>query len=125
MGEQADMFSDLLTGIRASVAATYGAGEPAANAEVVARDAALDAIALSKPEVIAIARQTAVRLATENGTVTSTQVLADMRKRGHTFYQHDPRFMGCVFRRGWKRVGYDSTGASHGRPCSVWKLAQS
>lgn len=120
-----DMFASLVGGINDSVAATYGA-KPKPESEEVKRDAALDTLELSRAELIADAKVHAVRIATETGTVTSTQVLASMRASGHgdDLDRYDRRWMGAVFRRGtgWKRVGWSSTG-SHCRPVAVWAVA--
>jgi hypothetical protein len=56
----------------------------------------------------------------QHGRVTSTEVLEVMREHHPELLEDvDPRFMGCVFRRGWRRIGYEDSG-SHRRPVSIW-----
>lgn len=87
-----------------------------------AKQYALDLHELTKPDLIHEAKQAAMRVAQQRGTVTSTQVLDDMRANGlaKQLQGVDLRFMGAVFRSGWVRVGYTNTG-SHKRPVSVWR----
>jgi hypothetical protein len=76
--------------------------------------------------LVEVARGIARRMATENGSVTSTQVLDALRADPDwslRVAEVDARFMGLVFRseREWKRVGWSPDG-SHSRPVSVWEL---
>lgn len=95
-------------------------------AELEARERALDALEQHRPALVAIAYETARRIAVEHGKVTSPEVLAALRAQGHgeAIDAVDRRFMGAVFRasRGWRRVGWVSTG-SHRRPVAVWEIA--
>lgn len=72
---------------------------------------------------VALARESAIRLAVEHGTVTSPDVVADLKTRGQWFTGLDPRLMGAVFRRGWNRTGF-VRGGSHGRPVALWELKE-
>lgn len=86
-----------------------------------ARDLALDMLERTRAELIAIGKAAAVVLVARNGKVTSTDVRKYMVERGYgdKMAKVDPRWLGTLFRRGWTRVGYETTG-SHGRPVSVW-----
>ena len=89
------------------------------------RDEALDALEVSRADLISRAMQIAREIATESGTVTSSQVLAVLRREyPQAMAGIDCRFVGAVFRRGrgWLRLGWSPEG-SHSRPVSVWKLA--
>lgn len=89
------------------------------------RDAALDLLDKRRAELIARAHQIATYFCRENGTVTSPQVIAELKKEGAPGLDEvDPRFMGAVFRagRGWRRIGYRAAG-SHARPVSVWTFS--
>jgi hypothetical protein len=90
--------------------------------EATARDRALDLLEKHRGDLVAVARSVANRIAIRNGTVTSPEVLAEMRAigLGDALDTVDRRFMGCVFRTGWKRVGYSPEG-SHKRPVAVWQ----
>lgn len=70
---------------------------------------------------VALAKESALRLAREHGTVTSPDVVADLKSRGQWFTGLDPRLMGAVFQRGWVRVGM-VRGGSHGRPVALWEM---
>lgn len=86
------------------------------------RDAILDVLAAQRSELVHAARQWALHLVQENGTVTSPQVLARLREEGWSDHldRVDARFMGVVFRKGWRRVGWENQG-SHARPVSIWE----
>lgn len=75
-----------------------------------------------KGDLVAIAREIALELHAVRGKVSSPEVLEVMRERGmqKQLANADARFMGCVFRKGWERIGMQNTG-SHRRPVSVWK----
>ena len=94
----------------------------AARSQEEQRDAALDMLAKKRAEVVAIARAVAEEIAAREGTVTSPQVLAEMRARGHgdLLDAVDRRFMGVVFRLGWVASGHAQTG-SHKRSVPVWR----
>lgn len=88
--------------------------------EIEKRDDVLDALEVTRASLIAIAKATAWNIAKLKGDVTSSDVLSVMRAFNVMGLNDvDARFMGAVFRRGWKRKGYRSQG-SHGRPVSVW-----
>lgn len=75
------------------------------------------------PRLIEGAKQIALDIAFQFGTVTSTKVLDTLKDDPdlrHLLDGVDPRFMGAVFRKGWERVGFDNSG-SHKRPVTVWK----
>ena len=56
-------------------------------------------------------RQVFNTLFMQQGRVTSTEVLEAMRENYPELLEDvDPRFMGCVFRRGWRRIGYEGNG---------------
>ncbi len=77
----------------------------------------------ARAELIALARTAATHLANRNGTVTSPQVVKELRRRGYgpLLDKVDRRLMGPVFRGGFRRVGYANEG-SHGAAVSVWEL---
>ena len=88
--------------------------------EIEKRDEVLDALEATRASLIAIAKATAWNIAKIKGEVTSSDVLRVMRASNvDGLSDVDARFMGAVFRRGWKRKGYRAQG-SHGRPVSVW-----
>lgn len=88
--------------------------------EIEKRDEVLDALKVTRASLIAIAKATAWNIAKMTGNVTSSDVLRVMRASNiDGLSDVDARFMGAVFRYGWKRKGYRSQG-SHGRPVSVW-----
>ncbi len=89
-----------------------------------ARDAALALLKEHRAELIAKARSVATEIALASGTVTSTAVFEEMRKRGYgdAMARVDPRWMGVVFQKGWERAGWDSSG-SHKRPVAIWKIS--
>ena len=94
-------------------------------AQAQERDAAIDSLRRFRSDLIAQADAIARRLAISHGTVTSTQVLAEMRSDPNLRQRVDAvdcRFMGPVFRQKcWVRVGWEPSG-SHCRPVSVWRL---
>jgi len=90
-------------------------------AESTARDSALTLLQATRADIIAKAMGIAVRLAKKNGSVTSTEVLERLRDEGCDPDQFDKRFIGVIFRYGWKRIGFKPLG-SHKRPVSVWQL---
>lgn len=89
--------------------------------EAQARDASLDALEKWRADAIALARVTATRIDHDLGRVTSTEVEFAMREQGHgpMLDSIDPRWMGAVFRRGWRRIGQEPTG-SHKRMVAIW-----
>lgn len=93
--------------------------------EAKKKDCALDLLEATRAHLVRVARNLATLMAASapDETITSVEVLAEMRKCGYSEQLDlvDPRFMGAVFRRGWQRVGYEPSG-SHCRPVSRWKL---
>ena len=90
--------------------------------EALQRDEALDLLQASRAELIAEARTIADIIHRQNGRVTAVEVLAFMGELDETKRRLrivDRRFVGVVFRKGWKRIGYENAG-SHKRPVSVW-----
>lgn len=86
------------------------------------RDAALDLLQEYRAGLIARAKEIAFSLASRNGKVTSPEVVAVLREEKFKgINQVDMRFMGCVFRSGWKRIGFTPRG-SHCQPISVWEI---
>ena len=81
------------------------------------RDAALDLHEKTETgaEYLARARAAAVHLAAKNGTVSVDDVRAVC---GNPPPDADPRIMGSIFRRGWRKVGYENSlrGINNGRP---------
>lgn len=90
-------------------------------AEARKRDRALDLLETYRGDLVDAARAVAEEIAGRVGHVTSPEVLAELRERGlgEALDSVDRRFMGAVFRKGWRRVGLDNSG-SHRRPVSVW-----
>lgn len=86
------------------------------------RDLALERFEHHRAELVQIAHNIARRISTEQGQVTATDVLLEMRAKYPTqLDQVDPRFLGAVFRRpGWEPMGYAPTG-SHCRPVRIWR----
>lgn len=89
------------------------------------RDRALDILRTHRGTLIEAAVAVAVRIATDRGRVTSTEVLAVLRSDPEwraKVAAADRRFMGPVFRRKmWRRIGWEATG-SHARPVAIWEL---
>ena len=90
------------------------------------RDCILVAIRRARKELTDHAFRVAARISKEKGSVTSPEVLAELKADPEwrdLVAETDPRFMGVVFRRKgcWTRSGYVATG-SHGRPVSIWHL---
>lgn len=95
--------------------------------EVEKRDRQLDMFELTRAELLDVAKEAAVKLANAHGTVTSPAVVKELRRCGwgQSLDRVDLRFMGAVFRRGWKRVGWAlgaSSPGSHARPVAIWSL---
>lgn len=89
--------------------------------EATKRDQALDALAEHRAELIRRATAIAIELEKIHGSVTSVMVFGRMRELGIDVDDSvDPRWMGVVFRRGWRRVGIRNDG-SHKRPVAVWE----
>jgi hypothetical protein len=95
---------------------------PAPTTEEEKRDAVLDHLASLRADLVRLAREAALRLAHANGSVTSSDVLRELRATGHgpAIDSVDRRFMGVVFRDGWERTGWVPDG-SHSRPIAVWR----
>jgi hypothetical protein len=92
--------------------------------ERVKRDVTLDRLEVTRSYLINLGRDLAVKLARLKGVVTSSEVLFLLKHQVPEMLDGiDPRFMGAVFRKGWIKVGYESTG-SHGRPVSRWMLKE-
>jgi hypothetical protein len=87
--------------------------------QTLARDNGIDRAAAGAGNLVSVAKQYALALANQNGQVSSTDVLEAMRKDGYAVDKAEKRFMGAVFRKDWRRVGYENSG-SHRRPVSVW-----
>jgi hypothetical protein len=90
--------------------------------EIEKRDEALDTLAVHRRGIVAEAKNIALSLCAAQGSVTSTQVITALRWRGVLVGPVDTRFMGVVFRKGWKQVGWSATG-SHGRRIPIWSRA--
>jgi hypothetical protein len=90
------------------------------------KERALDELEVTRAALISIAEGIARRLSSEQGKVTSTEVIQEMIAQGFgpQLDLVDKRFMGVVFRpdRGWLHLGYAKLG-SHRRPISVWRKA--
>lgn len=95
---------------------------PRAPTEIEQRDGIFDALERYRAKAVALGREAAEAIACENGTVTSTQVIGRLREQGHgpLLDSIDLRALGPVFRKGWKRVGWEPAG-SRGRNVAVWK----
>ena len=89
------------------------------------RDHALSLLEQHRADLIQRGRQIALELCRRNGSVTSPEVLDQLRaEMPDKVDEVDPRFMGPVFSGdGWERSGYVPQG-SHARPVSVWKLKE-
>jgi len=100
-----------------------GAPGPA-DVEGAMRDDALDALEAARAALVAEAHKIAVQLARQRGRVTSVEVWHSLLAYGYEEQMkgYDARWLGCVFRRGWRRIGIEPTG-SHKRMVSVWTLA--
>lgn len=85
----------------------------------VQRDAGIVQAARGAANLVEVAKRYALALAQKNGRVSSTDVLEAMRQAGYEVDKAEKRFMGAVFRKDWKRIGYENSG-SHNRPVSVW-----
>ena len=87
------------------------------------RDVALDLLARTRKELIGAAKQWARYLVRANGRVTSPEVLKSLRDNGWGDHldQVDRRFMGVVFRKGWRRIGWTNSG-SQARPGPIWEM---
>jgi hypothetical protein len=96
--------------------------------EAQARDAALDALAAARAELVAWGRTIAIALCVRNGHVTSTEVKAALTRLANfdprlseLLDTCDPRWMGVVFRgKDWVQDGWDDSG-SHKRRVPIWK----
>lgn len=81
------------------------------------RDAALalHSVKETGAEFLARAKAVAIHLANKNGTVTCDEVRA---VTGDPPPDTDPRIMGAIFRKGWRKVGYENSlrGVNNGRP---------
>jgi len=87
------------------------------------RERILGALEGVRAELVEVGKRTAQQLSVW-GPVTSVAVFAAMRAAGygHMMDQVDSRWAGCLFRRGWRRVGYEPIG-SHCRPVAMWERA--
>lgn len=83
------------------------------------RDRVLDVLEQRRARLVQAAKLQAVALYEKHGYVTSVMVLAAMERNGWDMDGIDRRFMGPVFRTGWRRIGWEATG-SHGRPVAKW-----
>lgn len=95
---------------------------PRALTEKEKRDRALDLLAAHRFNLIEQAKKVAIAIEGKQGYVTSTMVLTHLREDpewGQVVKRVDPRFMGAVFRKGWRRAGWTSSG-SHKRPVPKW-----
>ncbi len=91
--------------------------------EAEKRDSALDLLERTRADLIALARATAREMGQRGDALTSVGLIKELRARGHGHMLDsvDNRALGCVFRGGWEKIGYESVG-SHARPCAVWVL---
>lgn len=91
------------------------------DAQVAQRDQILDALQTKRASLIAAAKEIAMEIAAQKGTVTGPQVFAVMSERNFDL-SGSRRWMGCVFRgNGWLRAGLANEG-SHAQAISVWRL---
>lgn len=90
--------------------------------EAAKRDAILDTLEVVRVDLVRLGKEAAVYLSAMEGGVTSVRVAEWLRAQGHgpAMDAVDARWMGCLFRSGWRRVGYAPVG-SHKRPCAVWE----
>lgn len=100
--------------------------KPKPDLQLVQRDHALDLLAAARADLIAEARDIAENIFMERGRVTSVEVLTAMGMGlgSERMTLVDRRFIGTVFRKGWKRIGYEPSG-SHKRPVSIWAKEES
>jgi hypothetical protein len=90
--------------------------------EMLEREKVLDKLDRSYERVVRDAKIVAREIAKAKGRVTSVEVLAELRQRGYSDLR-DTRWLGCIFRRGWRRIGWEPTG-SHCRPVAIWTLRE-
>ena len=95
--------------------------------EVQKRDRVMDQLTETRTKLVAAARETARSMALCGEQVTSPAVVEQMREDGYgpELDRVDLRFMGPVFRRGWRRVGYllgRASPGSHARAVAIWEL---
>lgn len=95
--------------------------------EEQARDRVLDALEAHRKPLVEVGHAVACSIWLAKGRVSSSDVWDVIEKRAKTdlglaaqLVAADPRWLGAVFRRGWRRIGYEATG-SHKRPVSVWE----
>ncbi len=116
MSEQTDMFMEFTSRVVLPMVT-----------EVQKRDKVLDQLAETRTKLMSAARATARCMAEAGQEVTSPAVVEQMRVQGYgpELDRVDLRFMGPVFRRGWKRVGYllgRNSPGSHARAVVIWEL---
>ena len=100
------------------------ADPPRPKTEPEKRDQVLDRLERIRQQLVDVGIATARQIAQSRGQVTSVDVLEAMRQSpslATKMEEVDPRWIGAVFRRGWRRVGWEQTG-SHARPVSIWQL---
>ncbi len=104
-----------------SLELNFSPGPKPTATEAEKRDVALDAIELFRGAAVRLAREAADEVYRAKGQVSSTDVFAKMREHGHgpLLASVDRRFMGAVFRKGWRQVGTERTG-SHKRSVPIW-----
>ena len=89
------------------------------------RDHALALLEECRERLIAAGKSVARKIASEQGTVTASEVLATMRadpSYADDVAKFDPRWTGCLFRGGdWEHID-DARLGSHKRTVWVWRL---
>ncbi len=89
-----------------------------------ARDEVLNELSRSRAELIAAGTEAAFSIWRQNGSVTSVEVMAQLRENpalALMLKACDPRWIGNVLlpSKGWKKLGYVAKG-SRGRPIPEW-----
>lgn len=90
--------------------------------EAAERDRVLDLLEERRRKLIQAVKLQAVAIYERRGYVTSVLVLQALERNGWDMDGIDRRFMGPVFRTGWRRIGWEATG-SHCRPVAKWVRA--
>lgn len=95
--------------------------------EIQKRDKVMDQLTETRTKLVAAARDIARGMAQDGQRVTSPDVVEQMRAQGYgpEIDRVDLRFMGPVFRRGWREVGSligRASPASHSRRVVIWEL---
>ena len=95
--------------------------------EIQKRDKVMDQLTQTRTKLVAAARDIARGMAQDGQRVTSPDVVEQMRAQGYgpEIDRVDLRFMGPVFRRGWREVGSligRASPASRSRRVVIWGL---